>query len=34
MHGQRALVTGGAGVVGSTLVDQLVRRGAREIVVL
>jgi UDP-glucose 4-epimerase len=34
VDGQRALVTGGAGVVGSTLVDQLVRRGAREIVVL
>ena len=28
------LVTGGAGTIGSTLVDQLVERGAAEIVVL
>ena len=34
MRGERALITGGAGVVGSTLADQLVRAGAEEIVVL
>ena len=34
IKGERMLVTGGAGVVGSTLVDQLVERGAAEIVVL
>jgi UDP-glucose 4-epimerase len=34
MRGERALVTGGAGAVGSSIVDQLVRAGAREIVVL
>ena len=34
IKGERMLVTGGAGVVGSTLVDQLVERGATEIVVL
>ncbi len=34
MRGERVLVTGGAGVVGSTLADQLVRAGAEEIVVL
>ena len=34
MHGERAFITGGAGVVGSTLADQLVRAGAEEIVVL
>jgi UDP-glucose 4-epimerase len=34
MRGERALVTGGAGAVGSNIVDQLVRAGAREIVVL
>ena len=34
MRGERALITGGAGVVGSTLADQLVRGGAEEIVVL
>jgi UDP-glucose 4-epimerase len=34
MHGERALITGGAGVVGSTLADQLVEAGAEEIVVL
>jgi UDP-glucose 4-epimerase len=34
MVGERALITGGAGVVGSTLADQLVQAGAEEIVVL
>jgi UDP-glucose 4-epimerase len=34
MRGERALITGGAGVVGSTLADQLVETGAEEIVVL
>jgi len=34
IRGARVLVTGGAGAVGSNLVDQLVRRGAAEIVVL
>ena len=34
MRGQRALVTGGAGAVGSNLVEQLVDAGAAEIVVL
>ena len=34
MHDERAFVTGGAGAVGSNIVDQLVRAGAREIVVL
>ena len=34
MRGERALVTGGAGAVGSNIVDQLVRAGASEIVVL
>jgi len=34
VRGERALITGGAGVVGSTLADQLVRGGAEEIVVL
>lgn len=32
--GARALVTGGAGTIGSTLVDQLVAAGAAEVVVL
>jgi UDP-glucose 4-epimerase len=32
--GRRILVTGGAGVVGSTIVDHLVRDGAAEVVVL
>jgi UDP-glucose 4-epimerase len=32
--GQRCLVTGGAGTIGSTIVDQLVAAGAGEIVVL
>jgi UDP-glucose 4-epimerase len=31
---RRMLVTGGAGTIGSTLVDQLVERGASEVVVL
>ncbi|MFL5862638.1 MAG: NAD-dependent epimerase/dehydratase family protein [Solirubrobacteraceae bacterium] len=34
LRGQRALVTGGAGTIGSHLVDQLVERGANEIIVL
>jgi UDP-glucose 4-epimerase len=34
LHGSRTLVTGGAGTVGSTIVDQLVRVGAAEVVVL
>jgi UDP-glucose 4-epimerase len=34
MEGQRCLVTGGAGTIGSTIVDQLVAAGAAEIVVL
>ena len=34
MHGERALVTGGAGAVGSNIVDQLVSAGAGEVVVL
>ncbi|WP_181782070.1 NAD-dependent epimerase/dehydratase family protein [Pseudonocardia pini] len=34
VSGQRILVTGGAGTIGSTLVDQLVEAGAAEIVVL
>src|SRR2546427_278233 len=34
MRGSRALVTGGAGLVGSHVVDQLVRAGAGEVVVL
>jgi nucleoside-diphosphate-sugar epimerase len=34
LAGARVLVTGGAGTVGSNLVDALVRRGAGEIVVL
>jgi len=32
--GLRFLVTGGAGTIGSTIVDQLAAAGAREIVVL
>jgi len=32
--GQRCLVTGGAGTIGSTIVDQLVEAGAGEVVVL
>jgi UDP-glucose 4-epimerase len=34
VSGQRILVTGGAGTIGSTLVDQLVDAGAAEVVVL
>jgi UDP-glucose 4-epimerase len=34
IEGERALVTGGAGTIGSTLVDQLVDRGAEEVIVL
>ncbi len=34
IQGSKCLVTGGAGTIGSTLVDQLVAAGAGEIVVL
>lgn len=34
MRGERALITGGAGAVGSNVADELVRAGAEEIVVL
>jgi UDP-glucose 4-epimerase len=34
IEGKRMLVTGGAGTIGSTLVDQLIERGAEEVVVL
>ncbi|SDI64932.1 UDP-glucose 4-epimerase [Actinokineospora alba] len=34
IEGQRALVTGGAGTIGSAVVDQLLAAGAREVVVL
>jgi nucleoside-diphosphate-sugar epimerase len=34
VRGARALVTGGAGTIGSHVVDELVRGGAREVVVL
>jgi len=34
LRGQRILVTGGAGTIGSTIVDELVRAGAADIVVL
>jgi UDP-glucose 4-epimerase len=34
MRGERVLVTGGAGTIGSTLVDELVGCGAEEIIVL
>jgi UDP-glucose 4-epimerase len=34
MRGERALITGGAGAIGSNIVDQLVRAGAEEVVVL
>jgi UDP-glucose 4-epimerase len=34
IEGQRCLVTGGAGTIGSTIVDQLVAAGAAEIIVL
>jgi UDP-glucose 4-epimerase len=34
LRGERVLITGGAGAVGSNVVDQIVRAGAAEIVVL
>jgi UDP-glucose 4-epimerase len=34
MQNERALITGGAGAVGSNIADELVRAGAREVVVL
>jgi UDP-glucose 4-epimerase len=34
VSGKRALVTGGAGTIGSHVVDELVRRGAADVVVL
>jgi UDP-glucose 4-epimerase len=34
INGQRCLVTGGAGTIGSTIVDQLVEAGAEEVLVL
>jgi len=34
IEGGRMLVTGGAGTIGSTLVDQLIERGAAEVIVL
>ena len=34
MHGERALITGGGGAVGSNIADELVRAGAREVVVI
>jgi UDP-glucose 4-epimerase len=34
MLGERALITGGGGAVGSNIADQLVQAGAREVVVL
>jgi UDP-glucose 4-epimerase len=34
LNGARCLVTGGAGTIGSTIVDQLVRAGASEVIVL
>ena len=34
LSGARALITGGAGAVGSNIADQLVRAGAREVLVL
>lgn len=34
IKGQRCLVTGGAGTIGSTIVDQLVDAGAAEVIVL
>ncbi|WP_371498787.1 NAD-dependent epimerase/dehydratase family protein [Kitasatospora sp. NBC_00374] len=34
IEGSRCLVTGGAGTIGSTVVDQLIRGGAREVIVL
>jgi UDP-glucose 4-epimerase len=34
IEGQRCIVTGGAGTIGSTIVDQLAEQGAAEIIVL
>jgi UDP-glucose 4-epimerase len=34
IQGQRILITGGAGTIGSNLADQLVHRGAGEVVIL
>jgi UDP-glucose 4-epimerase len=34
IRGQSCLVTGGAGTIGSTIVDQLVAAGAGEVIVL
>ena len=34
IKGQRCLVTGGAGTIGSTIVDQLVAADAAEVIVL
>ncbi|MEV4614408.1 NAD-dependent epimerase/dehydratase family protein [Kitasatospora sp. NPDC049258] len=34
IEGSRCLVTGGAGTIGSTVVDQLIQGGAREVIVL
>jgi UDP-glucose 4-epimerase len=34
LHGANALVTGGAGTIGSTIVDQLLDAGAARVVVL
>jgi UDP-glucose 4-epimerase len=34
MQGQRVLITGGAGAVGSNLADLVVRAGARDVIVL
>ena len=34
IKGQRCLVTGGAGTIGSTIVDQLIDAGAAEVTVL
>jgi UDP-glucose 4-epimerase len=34
IDGKRFLITGGAGTIGSTLVDELIERGAAEVVVL
>ena len=34
LRGERVLVTGGAGTIGSHLVDQLVQAGVAEVVVL